>query len=175
MDSLGGYADVFQRNAEARCVSCPRPSPTSLPLSPRLSRGQVRIYEGSLLPTHKHTLNKAHSIFPPLTSTPRPQFYPSLTPPLLLSSPLPAPSGVVPQISLSLTSLPPPQLTPSLPPAEWCPRSASPSPLSLSLIPPLRPVPSGVVPQISLVMGPCAGGAVYSPAMTDFIFMVRPI
>src|SRR3984957_5693146 len=32
---------------------------------------------------------------------------------------------------------------------------------------------SGVVPQISLVMGPCAGGAVYSPAMTDFIFMVR--
>ena len=32
---------------------------------------------------------------------------------------------------------------------------------------------SGVVPQISLVMGPCAGGAVYSPAMTDFIFMVK--
>ncbi len=32
---------------------------------------------------------------------------------------------------------------------------------------------SGVVPQISLVMGPCAGGAVYSPAMTDFILMVR--
>ena len=32
---------------------------------------------------------------------------------------------------------------------------------------------SGVVPQISLVMGPCAGGAVYSPAMTDFTFMVR--
>ena len=32
---------------------------------------------------------------------------------------------------------------------------------------------SGVVPQISMVMGPCAGGAVYSPAMTDFIFMVR--
>jgi propionyl-CoA carboxylase beta chain len=31
---------------------------------------------------------------------------------------------------------------------------------------------SGVVPQISLIMGPCAGGAVYSPAMTDFIFMV---
>ncbi|MBI5163850.1 MAG: methylmalonyl-CoA carboxyltransferase, partial [Magnetospirillum sp.] len=30
---------------------------------------------------------------------------------------------------------------------------------------------SGVVPQISLIMGPCAGGAVYSPAMTDFIFM----
>jgi propionyl-CoA carboxylase beta chain len=30
-----------------------------------------------------------------------------------------------------------------------------------------------VVPQISLIMGPCAGGAVYSPAMTDFIFMVR--
>jgi propionyl-CoA carboxylase beta chain len=30
---------------------------------------------------------------------------------------------------------------------------------------------SGVVPQISLVLGPCAGGAVYSPAMTDFIFM----
>ncbi len=32
---------------------------------------------------------------------------------------------------------------------------------------------SGVVPQLSLVMGPCAGGAVYSPAMTDFIFMVK--
>ena len=32
---------------------------------------------------------------------------------------------------------------------------------------------SGVVPQISMVMGPCAGGAVYSPAMTDFIFMVQ--
>lgn len=32
---------------------------------------------------------------------------------------------------------------------------------------------SGVIPQISLVMGPCAGGAVYSPAMTDFIFMVQ--
>src|SRR3954453_12928683 len=32
---------------------------------------------------------------------------------------------------------------------------------------------SGVVPQISLVMGPCAGGAVYSPAMTDFILMVE--
>ncbi|MBT8474165.1 MAG: acyl-CoA carboxylase subunit beta, partial [Alphaproteobacteria bacterium] len=32
---------------------------------------------------------------------------------------------------------------------------------------------SGVVPQISLIMGPCAGGAVYSPAMTDFIFLVK--
>ncbi len=32
---------------------------------------------------------------------------------------------------------------------------------------------SGVVPQISVVMGPCAGGAVYSPAITDFIFMVK--
>ena len=32
---------------------------------------------------------------------------------------------------------------------------------------------SGVIPQISLIMGPCAGGAVYSPALTDFIFMVR--
>ena len=32
---------------------------------------------------------------------------------------------------------------------------------------------SGVIPQISAVMGPCAGGAVYSPAMTDFIFMVK--
>ena len=31
---------------------------------------------------------------------------------------------------------------------------------------------SGVVPQISVIMGPCAGGAVYSPAMTDFIYMV---
>ncbi|MBI2305016.1 MAG: methylmalonyl-CoA carboxyltransferase [Chloroflexi bacterium] len=34
-------------------------------------------------------------------------------------------------------------------------------------------VASGVVPQISVVMGPCAGGAVYSPAITDFIFMVQ--
>src|SRR6266481_4803230 len=32
---------------------------------------------------------------------------------------------------------------------------------------------SGVVPQISAIMGPCAGGAVYSPAMTDFILMVK--
>ena len=32
---------------------------------------------------------------------------------------------------------------------------------------------SGVIPQVSMVMGPCAGGAVYSPAMTDFIFMVK--
>lgn len=32
---------------------------------------------------------------------------------------------------------------------------------------------SGVIPQISMIMGPCAGGAVYSPAMTDFIFMVE--
>ena len=32
---------------------------------------------------------------------------------------------------------------------------------------------SGVIPQISVIMGPCAGGAVYSPAITDFIFMVR--
>jgi propionyl-CoA carboxylase beta chain len=32
---------------------------------------------------------------------------------------------------------------------------------------------SGVVPQISVIMGPCAGGAVYSPAMTDWIFMVK--
>ncbi|HLG67832.1 MAG TPA: acyl-CoA carboxylase subunit beta [Acidimicrobiales bacterium] len=32
---------------------------------------------------------------------------------------------------------------------------------------------SGVIPQISVVLGPCAGGAVYSPAMTDFVFMVR--
>jgi acetyl-CoA carboxylase carboxyltransferase component len=34
-------------------------------------------------------------------------------------------------------------------------------------------VASGVIPQISAVMGPCAGGAVYSPAMTDFVFMVK--
>jgi propionyl-CoA carboxylase beta chain len=33
---------------------------------------------------------------------------------------------------------------------------------------------SGVVPQISCIMGPCAGGAVYSPAITDFVFMVEP-
>lgn len=32
---------------------------------------------------------------------------------------------------------------------------------------------SGVIPQISIIMGPCAGGAVYSPALTDFIFMVK--
>src|ERR687892_381719 len=32
---------------------------------------------------------------------------------------------------------------------------------------------SGVVPQISVIMGPCAGGAVYSPALTDFVFMVQ--
>jgi acetyl-CoA carboxylase carboxyltransferase component len=32
---------------------------------------------------------------------------------------------------------------------------------------------SGVIPQISVILGPCAGGAVYSPAMTDFIFMVK--
>ena len=32
---------------------------------------------------------------------------------------------------------------------------------------------SGVVPQLSLIMGPCAGGAVYSPVMTDFLYMVR--
>ena len=34
---------------------------------------------------------------------------------------------------------------------------------------------SGVVPQLSLIAGPCTGGAVYSPAMTDFIFMVRKV
>ena len=34
---------------------------------------------------------------------------------------------------------------------------------------------SGVVPQISAIMGPCAGGAVYSPAITDFIFMVETL
>ena len=32
---------------------------------------------------------------------------------------------------------------------------------------------SGVIPQISVIMGPCAGGAVYSPAITDFVFMVE--
>ena len=37
----------------------------------------------------------------------------------------------------------------------------------------LNTLASGVVPQISMIMGPCAGGAVYSPAMTDFIFMVK--
>lgn len=34
---------------------------------------------------------------------------------------------------------------------------------------------SGVIPQISVILGPCAGGAVYSPALTDFVFMVRDI
>ena len=37
----------------------------------------------------------------------------------------------------------------------------------------LNTLASGVVPQISAVLGPCAGGAVYSPAITDFIFMVE--
>ncbi|MCU0342648.1 MAG: acyl-CoA carboxylase subunit beta [Ignavibacterium sp.] len=37
----------------------------------------------------------------------------------------------------------------------------------------LNTLASGVVPQISLVLGPCAGGAVYSPAITDFVFMTR--
>ena len=32
---------------------------------------------------------------------------------------------------------------------------------------------SGVIPQVSIIMGPCAGGAVYSPALTDFIIMVK--
>ena len=32
---------------------------------------------------------------------------------------------------------------------------------------------SGVIPQISLIMGPCAGGAVYSPALTDFVIMIK--
>jgi len=36
-------------------------------------------------------------------------------------------------------------------------------------------ISSGVIPQLSLIAGPCAGGAVYSPAMTDFIFMVKQI
>ena len=34
---------------------------------------------------------------------------------------------------------------------------------------------SGVVPQLSLILGPCTGGAVYSPAMTDFTFMVHGV
>ena len=34
-------------------------------------------------------------------------------------------------------------------------------------------IASGVIPQVSAIMGPCAGGAVYSPAMTDFMFMVK--
>jgi acetyl-CoA carboxylase carboxyltransferase component len=37
----------------------------------------------------------------------------------------------------------------------------------------LNTIASGVVPQISIIMGPCAGGASYSPALTDFIFMVK--
>jgi acetyl-CoA carboxylase carboxyltransferase component len=37
----------------------------------------------------------------------------------------------------------------------------------------LNTLASGVIPQISVIMGPCAGGAVYSPALTDFIFMVK--
>lgn len=32
---------------------------------------------------------------------------------------------------------------------------------------------SGVIPQLSVIMGPCAGGAVYSPALTDFTFMIK--
>ena len=34
---------------------------------------------------------------------------------------------------------------------------------------------SGVIPQISVMTGPCAGGAAYAPALTDFVFMVRDI
>jgi len=34
-------------------------------------------------------------------------------------------------------------------------------------------ISSGVIPQLSLIMGPCAGGAVYSPAMTDFVLAVK--
>ncbi|MCU0364993.1 MAG: methylmalonyl-CoA carboxyltransferase, partial [Ignavibacteriaceae bacterium] len=37
----------------------------------------------------------------------------------------------------------------------------------------LNTLASGVIPQISVVLGPCAGGAVYSPAITDFVFMVK--
>ncbi|WP_088103633.1 acyl-CoA carboxylase subunit beta [Halalkalibacter urbisdiaboli] len=37
----------------------------------------------------------------------------------------------------------------------------------------LNAIASGVIPQISVIMGPCAGGAVYSPALTDFVFMVE--
>ena len=36
-------------------------------------------------------------------------------------------------------------------------------------------IASGVIPQISVILGPCAGGATYSPALTDFIFMVRNV
>ncbi|HPG31945.1 MAG TPA: carboxyl transferase domain-containing protein, partial [bacterium] len=39
----------------------------------------------------------------------------------------------------------------------------------------LNSVASGVIPQISAILGPCAGGAVYSPALTDFVFMVKDI
>src|SRR6266508_1209162 len=39
----------------------------------------------------------------------------------------------------------------------------------------LNTLAPGVVPQISAVLGPCAGGAVYSPAITDFVFMVRGV
>ncbi len=38
-----------------------------------------------------------------------------------------------------------------------------------------NPLASGVVPQLSVILGPCAGGAVYSPAITDFVFMVRGV
>ena len=62
-----------------------------------------------------------------------------------------------------------------MPPAD-CRPSVSTHPLPLRL--PLPQVfqrnvdASGVIPQLSMVMGPCAGGAVYSPALTDFTFMV---
>ena len=62
-----------------------------------------------------------------------------------------------------------------MPPAA-CRPSVSTHPLPLRL--PLPQVfqrnvdASGVIPQLSMVMGPCAGGAVYSPALTDFTFMV---
>lgn len=88
-------------------------------------------------------------------------------------------SGVVPQVTHPPTSLPTraPTAIPHNEPRAWLAPC-----VDTELPPPAFPAPavgcdwirrSHAPAQISLVMGPCAGGAVYSPAMTDFIFMVR--
>ena len=58
-------------------------------------------------------------------------------------------------------------------PAAPASRRASPRSAATARCSSATSIASGVIPQISVIMGPCAGGDVYSPAMTDFIFMVR--
>ena len=58
-------------------------------------------------------------------------------------------------------------------PAARASRKASPRSAATARCSSATCIASGVIPQISVIMGPCAGGDVYSPAMTDFIFMVR--